>query len=47
MDNVTFEAGAVVLGMRVAASRRLVVNGFAYEEVGTIELQKWKRRASP
>ncbi|MGK9250417.1 MULTISPECIES: hypothetical protein [Paenibacillus] len=31
----------------LAASRRLVVKGYAIEEVGNLELQKWKRRASP
>ncbi|QID16062.1 MULTISPECIES: hypothetical protein [unclassified Paenibacillus] len=30
-----------------AISRRLVVKGYAIEEVGNLELQKWKRRASP
>lgn len=40
-------SGAVGETGTVAASRSLIVKGYTIEEVGNLELQKWKRRASP
>ena len=40
-------SGAVGETGTIAASRRFVVKGYTIEEVGNLELQKWKRRASP
>ncbi|WP_176444745.1 hypothetical protein [Paenibacillus herberti] len=46
MNNVKFSVAAGVKGM-ITVSRRLVAMGYTIEEVGNLELQKWKRRASP
>ncbi|MGN7455381.1 hypothetical protein ACTHPH_11280 [Paenibacillus pasadenensis] len=46
MNNQIVRVAANAKGI-VAESRRLVVKGHAIEEVGNLELQKWKRRASP